>query len=177
MRDHNAGPVGEMLVSRALEEVRLEKPEKLAQLGKTVDRFIHAKPNSPLDRMGIDFLAFLEDATKVFIQVKTSERKMAKFRHKMSKWKRLFLFLLVRVDESIESIKQRIVDGLMDMFDELQNHANLMALRNRDMQAFMARLSPDEKKARRLEIREERRALRQERKRWCYRRFAFSCVH
>lgn len=174
---NNPGLEGEWRVRLAFQEILENEPPELAALGKGVKRFIHARQNSRLDKKKIDFLVVLKDTSRIFVQVKTSVRKMAKFRHKMSKWKNIFLLLMVRVDDEIAAIKKMIIDGLIKLFEEAKKQFLTDEQREEAVNTYLDGLSDKDRKARQREIRADRRAERQKHRRWCFRPQVFAGCH
>lgn len=69
--------MSEALVENALRIIS-RKSESETYDGPTVVGFIHARPNSPLDKKMIDFLVKLKDGQSIPLQIKSSKRGMMK---------------------------------------------------------------------------------------------------
>ncbi len=169
----NWGIDGEALVHQTLVAIQLEEPVELAACRKGIDRFIHAHPNDRLDKIKADFLVFLKDSTRILIQVKTSEKKEKKFVRQMRKWKDIFLSLLVKPSDTIESLRARIVTAILEMFERMKRLAYLQVEREKQVDVYLERLkrvAPAELRRQKREHRERMMEERgQRRNRWCYR--------
>jgi hypothetical protein len=88
----------------------------------------------------------------------------------MRKWRDIFLSLLVRACDTVESVKCKIVNGMLELFGRLDNTAATGIEREKQVGVYLSRLDPAERKR---QGRERREALREERrrrrKRWCHR--------
>lgn len=172
----NRGNEAEMLVRKALEMIREDPPIVLSTQGREVERFIHAKKNSWLDKLKVDFLVFLADQKRVFIQVKSSARKHAKCLRKLHKWRDIFLAILVEAKDTIESIYNKLVQGIVDMFAKLEQHKLTEAEREKQIDLWLSRMNPCGRKARAREMRENDTEVA-DGKKWCFRFHAPRMAH
>ena len=105
-------------------------------LGNPILGFVHATPNSPLDRKQVDFLVEVQEGMEIELQVKSSWGQARKFEHKMRRLGRLVVVLVVRTNDYIERVLYRLVKSIKLALSKKQRQIN------NAIEATRARLKP-----------------------------------
>jgi len=98
------GEASEALVEQAIRTISRKKSDDLPPIRS----YIHADPNSHLDRRGIDFLVRLENGLDIPIQVKSSTRGKRKF-EKSHRFGVFIPVVVVAAEEHISRVINRVI--------------------------------------------------------------------
>ncbi|MEI7463368.1 MAG: hypothetical protein WCK03_03135 [Candidatus Taylorbacteria bacterium] len=98
------GVASEALVEQAIQVIRRKSDDKLPR----IQSYMHAYPNSGLDRRGIDFLVRFENGLEIPLQVKSSTRGKRKFEraHRSGPF---IPVVIASIDEEIGIIINRVI--------------------------------------------------------------------
>lgn len=147
MNRENRGIYSETMVGQALLTIK-NKGER-STLPPIIE-IIHAKPNSSLDRQGVDYLIKLQTGHEIPLQVKSSTRAKRKFERHCKRFGKVIPVVVVGRCDHMSIIINRVWKSIQTVFNAI-----LRQLNNRLHRARSKSLSWSPRKA--------------SRKEWCYR--------
>ena len=98
------GAASEALVEQAIQTISRKRTDDLPPIRS----YVHADPNSNLDRRGIDFLVRLENGMDIPLQVKSSARGKRKF-EKSHRFGIFIPVVIVAAEEHISRVISRVI--------------------------------------------------------------------